>query len=127
MNHSIISILPDHELRQIFPPPDFYNDKLKLMMDVMRIDDHAFESKNGKIVNPTNQRESVIQKQIRKSGLLDSFPNVKNVIVTAVTDLTTDEDHNYKFYYSNFERVLMKQIIKLIYMEKIIQDIRLFS
>lgn len=90
------------------PPPDFYNDKLKLMMDVMRIDDHAFESKNGKIVNPTNQRESVIQKQIRKSGLLDSFPNVKNVIVTAVTDLPTDEDHNYKFYYSNFERVLMK-------------------
>lgn len=50
----------------------------------------------------------MIQKQIRKSGLLDSFPNVKNVIVTAVTDLPTDEDHNYKFYYSNFERVLMK-------------------
>ena len=38
------------------PPPDFYNDKLKVMMDVMRIDDHAFENKNGKIVNPTNQQ-----------------------------------------------------------------------
>lgn len=109
------------------PPPDFYNDKLKLMMDVMRIDDHAFESKNGKIVNPTNQRESVIQKQIRKSGLLDSFPNVKNVIVTAVTDLPTDEDHNYKFYYSNFERVLMKHNNQIDLYEKIIQDIRLFS
>lgn len=60
------------------------------------------------VIKTTNQRESVIQKQIRKSGLLDSFPNVKNVIVTAVTDLPTDEDHNYKFYYSNFERVLMK-------------------
>ena len=24
-------------------PPDFYNDNLKLMMDVMRIDDHAYE------------------------------------------------------------------------------------
>lgn len=90
------------------PPPDFYNDKLKLMMDVMRIDDHAFENKNGKIVNPTNQQESIIQKEIRKSGMLDSFPNVKDVIVTAVTDLSTYEDHNYKFYYSNFERVLMK-------------------
>ena len=90
------------------PPPDFYNDKLKVMMDVMRIDDHAFENKNGKIVNPTNQRESMIQKKIRKSGMLDNFQNVKNVIVTAVTDLPTDEDHNYKFYCSNFERVIMK-------------------
>lgn len=83
---------------------DKYGYDLRLTVQVC----NAFESKNGKIVNPTNQRESVIQKQIRKSGLLDSFPNVKNVIVTAVTDLPTDEDHNYKFYYSNFERVLMK-------------------
>ena len=90
------------------PPPDFYNDELKFMMDVMRIDDHAFENKNGKIVNPTNQQESMIQKEIRKSGMLDSFPNVKDIIVNAITDLPTDEDHNYKFYYSNFERVLMK-------------------
>ena len=79
------------------PPPDFYNDKLKVMMDVMRIDDHAFENKNGKIVNPTNQQESMIQKEIRKSGMLDNFPNVKDVMVTAVTDLPTAEDHNYKF------------------------------
>ena len=90
------------------PPPDFYNDKLKLMMDVMRIDDHAYENKNGKIVNLTNKQESMIQKEIRKSGMLDDFPNVKNVMVTAVTDLPTDEDHNYKFYCSNFKRVLMK-------------------
>lgn len=90
------------------PPPDFYNNELKFMMDVMRIDDHAFESKNGKIVNPTNQQESLMQKEIRKSGILDSFPNIKNVIVNAITDLPTDEDHNYKFYCSNFERVLMK-------------------
>lgn len=90
------------------PPPDFYNDKLKLMMDVMRIDDHAFENKNGKIVNPTNQRESEIQKEIRNSGILDNFPNVEYVMVTAPTNLPKDEDHNYEFYHSNFERVLMK-------------------
>ena len=30
------------------PPPDFYNDKKKLMMDVMRIDDHAYINKKGK-------------------------------------------------------------------------------
>lgn len=90
------------------PPPDFYNDKLKIMMDIMRIDDHAFVKKNGKVVNPTNQQESIMQKEIRKNGILDNFPNVKDVRVTAVTNLPTEEDHNYKFYYSNFERVLMK-------------------
>lgn len=90
------------------PPPDFYNDKLHLMMDVMRVDDHAFENKNGKIVNLTNQRESEIQKEIRKSKILDNFPNVGNIIVIATTDLPTDEDHNYIYYHSNFERVLMK-------------------
>ena len=90
------------------PPPDFYNDKLKVMMDVMRIDDHAFKDKNGKIINPTNQLESKIQKELLKSVILKNHLNIKNVMVTAITDLPTDEDHNYKFYYSNFERVLMK-------------------
>lgn len=88
------------------PPPDFYNDKLGLMMDVMRVDDHAFENKDGKIINPTNMRESKIQKEIRESGILDVFPNVKSVMVNAVTDLSTDEDHNYTFYLDNFEHVI---------------------
>ena len=30
-------------------PPDFYNNKFKLMMDVMRIDDHTFVDKNGNL------------------------------------------------------------------------------
>lgn len=90
------------------PPPDFYNDKLKLMMDVMRIDDHTFVNDAGKLVNPTNMRESVIQKEIKESGILDIFPNVKSVKVNAVTDLPTDKDHNYNFYYQSFVRTLNK-------------------
>ena len=27
------------------PPPDFYSDKYKLMMEVMRVDDHAYQGK----------------------------------------------------------------------------------
>lgn len=88
------------------PPPDFYCDELKLMMDVMRVDDHAFKNKKGKVVNPTNARESQKQRELRESGILDLFPNVANVIVNAVTDLPTEEDHNYKFYKNNFIRTI---------------------
>lgn len=38
------------------PPPDFYNETNKIMMDVMRIDDHAYENGKGKIINPTLQK-----------------------------------------------------------------------
>lgn len=88
------------------PPPDFYCDKLKLMMDVMRIDDHAHKNKKGKLINPTSARESKLQKKIRESGILDKFPNVENIICNAITDLPTEQDHNYKFYKNNFIRVV---------------------
>lgn len=88
------------------PPPDFYCDKLKLMMDVMRVDDHAYKNKKGKIVNQTNAQESAMQKELRQSGILDRFPNVKNIICNAMTDLPTEQNHNYKFYKNNFIRTI---------------------
>lgn len=88
------------------PPPDFYCDKLKLMMDVMRVDDHAYKNKKGKLVNPTNAKESSMQNELRQSGILDRFPNVKDIICNAMTDLPTAQDHNYKFYNNNFIRTV---------------------
>lgn len=92
------------------PPPDFFSDKYGLMMDVMRIDDHTRLIKRGRSANPVNQRESIIQKELRESGLLDSFPNLEGVFVNAITDLPTQEDHNYQFYYTAFERTVKKHI-----------------
>ena len=88
------------------PPPDFYNVDLEIMLDVMRVDDHAHKNMKGKVVNPVNQRESIMQKEIRDSGILEACPNVKNVMCNPVTDLSTEEDHNYGFYLSNFQRVI---------------------
>ncbi len=88
------------------PPPDFYCDEFKLMMDVMRVDDHAHKNKKGKIVNPTNARESQIQKELREKGIYDTFPNVENIIVCADTGLPTEQDHNYDYYRKNFIRIL---------------------
>ncbi len=95
------------------PPPDFYSDKFGLMMDVMRIDDHAFVTKKGKIINPTNAGESRLRKELEDSGILKQFPNCKNIFVTAKTELSTEEDHNYDFYLSNFERTVKEHIRKI--------------
>lgn len=92
------------------PPPDFYNDKLQLMMDVMRVDDHTFIGKKGKPVNPTNARESQIQKKLHELGIFQIFPNAKAIQVNAITDLPTYEDHNYEFYLSNFKRIVQNHI-----------------
>lgn len=92
--------------RKSDPPPDFYCNELKLMMDVMRVDDHTYRNKKGKFINPTNARESRMQKELQESGILNLFPNVKNVICNAVTDLPTEQDHNFKFYKNNFARAI---------------------
>lgn len=93
------------------PPPDFYNQKEKLMLEVMRVDDHAFE-KRGKIINPTNQKAGKIHKELLDSGILDMFPNA-SLIVNAPTYLPTEQDHNYVFYKNNFNRVVNKHKNKI--------------
>lgn len=95
------------------PPPDFYSDEFGLMMDVMRIDDHAFVSKKGKVVNLINAGESKLRKELENSGIMEQFPNCKNIFVTAKTKLPTEEDHNYDFYLSNFERTVKEHIRKI--------------
>lgn len=88
------------------PPPDFYNEKSCLMMDVMRVDDHAFLNEKGKVINPTNAGESQLRKELENSGILELFPNLETVFVNAKTMLPTKEDHNYTFYIDNFKRVI---------------------
>lgn len=87
------------------PPPDFYCDEYGLMMDVMRIDDHGFISKKGKFVNPTLSRESEVAKELKANGILDLFPNAELHLLVD-THLSTEEDHNYKFYRDNFVRTV---------------------
>ena len=95
------------------PPPDYYSDALGMMMEIMRVDDHTHVQSNGKLINPTNIRESKLQKEIRQKLIEGNpeadFSNV-DIIVNAVTDLPTNEDHNYQFYSDSFERVLKKHI-----------------
>ena len=93
------------------PPPDFYNDKRKVMMEVMRVDDHAFE-KDGKIINPTAQLTRTREKEASRKLGLPPNSNVP-IHIIAATDLPTEEDHNYRFYIDNFKRIIEKHKEKI--------------
>lgn len=84
--------------------PDFYCDSLQMMMEVMRFDDKAY--KKGK-KNPSLERESEMLKELENSGMLESFPNLQHIQLNSVTELPTDEDHNFCRYRDNFVRVLV--------------------
>ena len=92
------------------PPPDFYNDDLGLMMEVMRVDDHGFKKK-GKVVNPTYDREHQIERELRDAGILAMFPNAE-LVINADSGLPTEQDHNFKYYFDNFKRTVENHIKK---------------
>lgn len=83
------------------PPPDFYNEEMLIMMDIMRVDDHGYKNKKGKTVNPARQHDTELMHELKNSGILKQFPNAK-LIVNGITDLPTHKDHNYTYYYKNF-------------------------
>ena len=87
------------------PPPDFYNEEMHIMMDVMRVDDHGYKNKKGKTVNPARQHDTELIHELKNSGILKQFPNAK-LIVNGITDLPTHKDHNYTYYYKNFCRTV---------------------
>lgn len=101
------------------PPPDFYSDDFKIMMEVMRIDDIGYSvEKRGKIkhVNLVNAEENKIKHEMEKSGVLDLFSNdTKLFINPKLPDLSTKDFRNYSRYKSNLKRIVdeHKKSIKL--------------
>lgn len=85
-------------------PPDFYNEKLKLMMEIMRIDDNAYVDEKGKVQNPIYKKEN----ELLKRYFGNDYKTVRNDIscyVVASSGLPTSQDHNFTKYFDNFKRV----------------------
>ena len=91
------------------PPPDFYSDDFKLMMDVMRVNDHEQKGKKGKLHNPSKAHEREMFKELEQAGIIARFPRAK-VFLNGDTHLPTYEDHNYKLYLKCFTRVISKHV-----------------
>jgi len=92
------------------PPPDFYNDIEKIMMEVMRFDDQ--QTIDGKI-HATRSKEAKARKEIMDSGIMDLVPNLERVMINVNSDLPTNEDHNFKRYRGNFKRTVEKHANKV--------------
>ncbi|QLY40155.1 hypothetical protein HF295_04475 [Hujiaoplasma nucleasis] len=97
------------------PPPDFYNDDLKLMMEVMRFDDQA--TNKGK-THVTKAKENKMLRQLRDLGVEGNFPNLKQVFLFGDSGLPLEEDHNFTRYRENFNRVISKHAKKVTYYKK---------
>lgn len=95
-------------------PPDYYNDTISYMMEVMRIDDHAEIMNDGSISNTSREVNSKAYKHIKslfeKSNLnIDS----SNIFVNVNSGLPTHKDHTYDFYKNEFLRVIQNHINKI--------------
>lgn len=91
-------------------PPDFINKTDLLMMEIMRIDDH---SSNGK-KNPYRSEERKMRDDWKK--IKSCYQNLSqncNVYFDVQTDLPTEKDHNYKNYYTSFQRAIRKHLAKV--------------
>lgn len=88
--------------------PDYYSKRFKLMMEVMRMDDKAYETsikKGVRVINHTLAAEFKVLKELADSEILDSMPKA-NVFIIADSGLTAEDDHNFIRYRANFLRVL---------------------
>lgn len=95
-------------------PPDFYNKKLKIMMDIMRFDDHAFVDKNKNIINKHNQRESKVTNDlIKKNEVFKAAAKDGRLFINPFRDEEGDKDHNYERYLNNFKRVVGNHLDKI--------------
>lgn len=98
-----------HNYGKADPPPDFVSEELGCMMEVMSIDDHAFQD-DGKIINKTRAAESEMY------GVLKSpfnFDGDFQLTVIRSSGLPYYEDHNYVRYVSNARRVIDKHKEKI--------------
>jgi len=89
------------------PPPDYYNNELKLMMEVMRVDDNEhIDELTGKSIHPLRVRENELIRELNDKGIIDILPPNGQIMINANTKLPSDKDHNYIFYRDNFIRII---------------------
>lgn len=90
--------------------PDFASEANKLMVEVMRVDDH--EQRPG--FNPLRRYEGEIL--IDEDGGLHTLMATcglkAGLLLNVTTDLSSEEDHSYCFYLESFRRIVGKHAAK---------------
>ena len=82
-------------------PPDFHNNKHKIMMDIMRIDDCVEKKKGRRVLNSFARTNLFMEKYFGKN-----YKEEHNGTLFFVPDTSNRDDFNYNGYIKNFKRVL---------------------
>ncbi len=85
------------------PPPDFYNPKLKMMMEVYRTDDCAYINEKGKVINKTIEKEHQILRDTFGFDYKKDESNIP-VFMSVTSGLPSKEDHTFARYLESFKR-----------------------
>lgn len=89
-------------------PPDFYNERHKIMMEIMRIDD-CIGKVNGKKIENSFSRSNNLAKRI----LGDNYKKNINGILFTNPDTTNSTNFNFRGYIKNFNKVFLKHSNKI--------------
>lgn len=90
-------------------PPDFYSDKYKFMLEVMRTDDY----REG--YNSPNALESRRVKEVEDMLRANGSPSLKesNIQLFIIPDMSKASENGYGLYVENFKRIVQKHIKKI--------------
>lgn len=90
-------------------PPDFFSDKYRYMLEVMRVDDYVAGN------NSPNALESKKIKEIddirRRNGLRTI--SEANITALIIPDMSKSSENNYSIYIENYKRIINKHIKKI--------------
>lgn len=91
------------------PPPDFYSEKYKYMLEVMRVDDYVIGSSSP------NALESKFIKKADDMRKKNGLPSVKesNITMLVIPDMSNASQNNYEIYVENFRRIVDKHLQKI--------------
>lgn len=89
-------------------PPDFHNDKHRIMMEVMRVDDCVNE-KDGKRVANSFQRANLKMKKMFGKN----YKKEQNGTLFFIPDTRDNTEYNFEGYFNNFKRVMLNHSGKI--------------
>lgn len=94
---------------EIKAPPDFYSDKYRFMLEVMRVDDYKLGGKSPNALETKLVYELNLE---RKRNNLPTFDE-DNIKLIVLPDMSKASINNYDVYVSNFSRIVKKHVDKI--------------
>lgn len=86
-------------------PPDMHNEKHKIMMEIMRVDDSSTECKNNSFKRANNVLRMFLGKNYKNEN--------KNSVGLIIPDTRDNKNFNYEGYIDNLKRTISKHSDKI--------------